>query len=277
MQIRKLLPLCVGLVAGLAVLAVTEVTATEPLSPAAFQPPPRECTVKGHSGSSIKIQAGPDLNSSGLAAVFPVTETCPGAFGPAECKKWVYRWTFTNMQGTVAGVTVDKDLSVLAADPNGQPGSFLPIAGEGERFIRFNLNKATTFTGTVWTPLDAGPGSVTAGAAGSRGLGVCRIAGADNLVPEHNQAVDQVVRSNLFSETGQFICSVDRIIDAQKRTVKILPVEGGCNQTEEVELRTAGGTALFISGETQITFQGSHKYCFPNNTGGMTCVRTPAH
>lgn len=284
MQTTKLVLPSAVLVAGLTVFAATAVTAAEPLSPAALQPPPRECTLKGFWGGSVKIQAGPDLNTSGgLAAAFPLSDDCPGEFGPGLCKKWVYRWIFTDMQGTAAAVSIDSDIAVLTANPAAQVVPILPFFGKGERFIKFDLPKVTTFTGTYWTAPDVGPGTLTAGYAGTKGLGHCPLAGADNLIPEENQAVDQVVQSELRSETGQILCTVERTIDAFGRTGNIVVTSGDCTRIGEFQLRTAGtngqpGAALFIKGDVQITFGGSHKFCWASTTTGqMTCVQTPPH
>lgn len=278
MQRGKLVLLCAVLIANLTVFPAAALTAAAPLSPADPQPAPRECTLKGLLGSSVTIQAGPDPASTGLAPDFPLTDSCPTGFGPGQCKKWVYRWIGNGMQISEALVAVDSDIAVLTASPGAQVA--IQLVAEGERFLKFDALKQTTFTGTLWTDLGVGPGTVTAAFIGTKGFGRCNLRGADNLIPEQNQPVDQVVRSELFSEAGQFLCAVDRTVDGFGRTSNIRIVGEGslCTLvTGLVELRTAGGAALFIDGETQITFpSGSHKYCWASTTtGSMTCVQTP--
>lgn len=280
MQTRKFVLWGAVLGAALTVVAATAVTAAEPLSPAALQPPPRECTLQGFSGGSVTIQAGPGPDGS-LDPQFPLAAPCPAGFGEGLCKKWVYRWIFTNMQGTAAAVSIDSDIAVLAADPAARVVPILPFFGKGERFIKFDLPKVTTFTGMYWTAPDVGPGSMTVGYAGSKGVGHCRLIGADNLVPEQDQAVDKVVEDELRSETGAILCTVERTIDASGRTGKIVVKSGEqkCTPIGEFELRTAGNkVAFFVKGGVQITFDGTHKYCWTSTTTGkMTCVQTGTH
>jgi hypothetical protein len=283
MQARTIMSLlCAALIGGLTVFAATEVKAAAPLSLAATpQPPPRECTRPGFLGSSVKIQAGPDLLGTGLADQFPKTVACPT--GPdafpgfdGQCKEWVYRWTFTNMLGLAAGVSVDSDVTVLKATPTAQVAPLLPFFGEGERFIKFNLPKVTTFTGSYLTGPDVGPGTLTAGFLGSKGIGHCRLAGADNpiFIPEPNQAVN----TNVVSLAGP--CTVTRTIDVAGRTISLV-VTGptGCEPTVP-PLKTLGldghAGALFVNGETQITVEGSTLYCWPSTfVGKMSCMKIP--
>lgn len=269
MQTKTMSLLCALFMAGLTVFAATDVTlAQAPLSPADPQPPQTTCTMKGLLGSSVTVVAGPD------GTPFPETLPCPAGFGNGQCKKWRYKWTFTNMQGLSAGVSVDSDIAVLAADPtNAQVAPLIPFFGEGERFIKFPLAKVTSFTGAVWTGPDVGIGTLTAGFVGTKGIGHCRIAGADNpvFIPEPNQAVNKQVVS--LAED----CVITRTIDVAGRTISLSVTSGSC---EAEGLKTLGLVghqgAVFISGETQITTEGSTRYCWPSaTTGKMTCVIKP--
>lgn len=284
MQTRKLLLSCVLVIAGVAWFAATEVIAADPLSPAVTQPPSRECTIPAGTGSSVTVQAGPD-GAGGLAPNFPLPQSGEICAGLGSCLEWRYLFTYTGLTPQKAALTVDTDITVQGCNPACQVTQRVPLVSEGERTVVFNAT-TTALTVSYSTPLGVGPGTMTASFVAKKGTwpraGLCALAGADSLIAEHNvEAVDQVVRSTLRTEAGEVLCTVDRIIDAEGRTTALQVVEPAtCTRvTDLVELRNASGApALFIGGDVQITFEGSHKFCWASTTTGqMICVQTPTH
>lgn len=281
MQTRKLLPMCAPVIAGLTVLAATDVTAAGLPSPGASQPPPRECPITV-DGGSVRIQALDE--TGGITGGFPIPRSGDVCAGLGSCLEWRYLFTYTGLTPQKAALAVDTDITVQACKPACQVTKLVPLVSEGERSLVFNAN-ATSFTASYFTPVGVGPGTMTASFVARKGTwlraGLCALAGADSLIAGPNAAVDQVVRSELRSETGAILCTVDRTIDAEGRTIalQVVPGTGDCTVvTDLVELRTASGAALSINGTAQLTFGGSHIYCFASTTTGkMTCVKTPPH
>lgn len=278
---KQLLLSCVLVIAGLAWFAATEVIAADPLSPAVTQPPARECTIPAGTGSSVTVQAGPD-GAGGLAPNFPLLRSGEICAGLGSCLEWRYLFTYTGLTPQKAGLGVDTDIAVQGCNPACQVTKLVPLVSAGERTLVFNAT-TTAFTVSYSTPLGVAPGTMTASFVAKQGTwpraGLCALAGADSLIAEHNvEAVDQVVRSTLRTEAGEFLCIVDRTIDAEGRTIRVESEE--CTRvTDLVELRNASGApALFIGGDVQITFGGSHIYCWASTTtGSMICVKTPSH
>lgn len=283
MQTKTLLLSWVLVIAGLGWFAAAEGIAADPLSPAVTQPPSRECTIAAGTGSSVTVQAGPD-GAGGLAPNFPLPQSGEICAGLGSCLEWRYLFTYSGLTPQKAALAVDTDITVQGCNPACQVTKLVPLVSEGERTVVFNAT-TTAFTVSYFTPLGVGPGTMTASFVAKKGTwpraGVCALAGADSLIAEHNvEAVDQVVRSTLRTEAGEFLCTVDRTIDAEGRTSALQVESGDCTRvTDLVELRNASGApALFIGGDVQITFGGSHKFCWASTTTGqMICVQTPAH
>lgn len=94
---------------------------------------------------------------------------------------------------------------------------------------------------------------------------------------------NEAVSTEVLSQAGA--CgTVRRILGARGRTQEIIPVDGsGCGTTQEQLQITVNGvplssSALFVSPDAKVTFEGSHKFCWASTTTGqMTCIQTPAH
>ena len=277
MQTRKLLLLSTILLAGLTVFVATEVRAAEPLplSAAAPQPPPSSCNatmvILGKTLGTVKIEASP-----------PLTEPCPSPFS-GLCKKWEYLWTVQTSGVTLdrALISVDSDVTVKTSSPGATvvkslPG-FFALDTDGERFLRFTAS-GTSFMGSYFTPAEAGAGTLTAAFTGKKGaipvFARCAIAGADNLIPEPNQAVNK----EFVSLAGP--CTVKRTVDGFGRTATLTvdPQPAGCLDAGLKTLGLENGSgAVHISGETQITaIMNPTLYCWPSTTTGkMTCMKVP--
>jgi hypothetical protein len=274
---RKYLLLSVGVVASLLVLTAIEGTATgggESLPSFGVKTPPRECTVSLPLGlGSVTIQAGPDdSESDGLAKNFPIPDPCPSGVG--QCLQWTYRWIFPGgaLTPVDALVSVDTDITILASDPSGATiPRIIPVTAEGERFLKFNAT-ANTFTASYWTPPGVGPGTLTASFVAKKGIipfpGRCALAGADNQIANPNLAVT----TQVIDQVGD--CSIQRTIDAQGCTVGIQVESGDCTVTEAV-LEIDGLGPIAVGCGTQITAEGSTRYCYPTATGKMRCVNLP--
>jgi hypothetical protein len=153
--------------------------------------PPRDCTINPISGVSVLIEAGPG------AGEFPLPDTCEGG---EPCLRWDYRWTVSwtgdkPVSLLDAVVSVDSDITVLKATPPVRVSKVLGIVnlGEGERFLDFTVPGLSVFPASYWTPLNASPGTLTAGFVGKKGLlplvGRCQLAGANNVGGDLNQPV----------------------------------------------------------------------------------------
>jgi hypothetical protein len=282
MQTKMTKIFAAALLAALTVLAAGELRAATPLSPAS-SPPDRQCTVNV-SGGSVDIQSGPDLSTaSGLLpdTEFPVVENCPPDFAPGLCKKWVYRWIFKSQVGTAAAVSIDRDIAVFKATPTATVAPLQPFFGQGERFIRFNVPKTTTFVGTFWTPPEAGTGSATVGFIGTKGTGHCRIAGADNQkFFEQNEAKDLLVRfrigacvfegTKLGTNTGNE--------GFTSFAVETSESDPACADAGEKPVNLlSGATATNIGDLTELhSTTNSSLYCYKAATTGKTrCVTVP--
>jgi hypothetical protein len=282
MQTTKLL-ISMLMVAGLGAIPASSIGAADPLSPAAPQPPARQCEAKmvllGKTVAAVKIEAGPGSLSNTLAEEFPFSETCPSGL----CSKWEYRWTVQTPGVTLERVliSVDSDVTIQSSNSAGAtvvkslPG-FFAVDTDGERFIRFPAS-GTSFTASFSTPANAGPGTLTAAFVGKKGalpvFARCAIAGADNLIPEPKQAVNK----EFVSLAGP--CTVTRTVDGFERTIS-MTVTGptGCEFAGLKKLGLEdGSSAVHISGETQITaVMNPTLYCWPSTTTGkMTCARIP--
>jgi hypothetical protein len=224
MQTKSRLLLCLIAIICFMGLAASRVTATEqPLSPAATQPPPRECTINAPLGVSVRIVAGPDV-SGNPTGNFPLTDTCPGDFGTGGlCKKWGYKWTISGSGSPTflnGAVSVDSDIPVLAA-PGGTITNILNAisVGEGERFVKFS-GSGTSFSKTLWTTLDAEPGTLTAAFLGKKGIlplaGRCPLAGADRPSAVSPDAATLVAA---VEQAG--ICNVQVFRDPAGKIVRI--------------------------------------------------------
>lgn len=131
-----------------------------------------------------------------------------------------------------------------------------------------------------WTSLEVSAGTNTITSV--QILGVNNQTGFDDFTFARTTFLEpfEAVSAEVVSQAGP--CTVRRILGERNRTDQILTDEGsGCVTTIENPqifvngVPVATGT-LFISPDAQITFEGSHKYCWPNTAGSLTCVRTPA-
>lgn len=94
---------------------------------------------------------------------------------------------------------------------------------------------------------------------------------------------NEAVSTEVLSQAGA--CgTVRRILGARGRTQEIIPVKGSlCVTTQEQLQITVNGvplstSALFVSPDAKVTFEGTHKFCWASTTTGqMTCIQTPAH
>lgn len=105
----------------------------------------------------------------------------------------------------------------------------------------------------------------------------------DTVVTEPFTEPNEAISREIFSQAGA--CgTVRRILGERGRTREIIPAEGsGCFTTQEALQITINGvpvsaSGLFVSPDAQITFEGSHKFCWASTTTGqMTCIQTPPH
>jgi hypothetical protein len=243
-------------------LGATQVTATGPLSPAAQQPPPRECTVTKEvfkEKVTVRIVAGPGPDGE----PFPlVVEDCPSFF-TGFCKKWVYRFSLSGSGAvfTHGALSVDRDIAVLAA-PGGTVSEVLNSIslGEGERFLKYN-GSGTSFDATYLTPLDAEPGTYTAAFAIKKGflplLGSCALAGADRPPPSDPDAAVLVAAAE---QAGQCIVNIFRGPDGAIVKIELQP-GSPCSITQQgtdiTSVKINGETVRFIAESKATTGDGT--------------------
>jgi hypothetical protein len=271
-------------------LAASGVRATDDCPPTipsyGIPTPPRECRIDITSTSYVTIQAGPD-SGTGLASVFPIAVNCPAVPGvPAACAKWQYRWTFTNVTPELAGVSVDTDISVFQATPSGEISRILGTLnlGKGERFVKFPAS-GTSFIAEYITPIDATPGTLTAGFAGKYPVkvgkltipvptgGLCALAGANNVVLQQNQATPDLSSSRIPD------CLVTFLLDQYGKVVKnsmTAEPPGTCKVTEDDSFQVIDAEGnirnVLFTTAAQTTQEGSCRYCWVNTAGGQSCT-----
>jgi len=276
-------------------LAASGVGATDDCPPTipsyGIPTPPRECTINVTSDGTkyVKIEAGPA--ESGLAKEFPIPVDCPPGPGvPTGCLKWQYRWTFNNVNPELAGVSVDSDITVFAATLPAEVSKLLGILnlGKGERFIKFTASGAPLpFIAEYITPVDATPGTLTAGFTGKYSTtffgktiwlpaaGLCALAGANNVVLQQNQATPDYSSSRIPN------CLVSFLLDPSGKVVKgSMTTEPDdpaiCEVTEDDTLKVMGSDGelreIVFSTAAQTTQAGSCRYCWVNTAGGQSCT-----
>jgi hypothetical protein len=167
--------------------------------------------------------AGPDT-SGNPTGNFPLTEFCPSDFGTGGlCKKWEYKWTISGSGSPTflnGAISVDSDIAVLAALGGSVTNILNTISvGEGERFVKFT-GSGTSFSKTLWTTLDAEPGTLTAAFLGKKGIlplaGRCALAGADRPPAFSPDAATLVASAE---QAG--VCQVDVFRDPAGKIVRI--------------------------------------------------------
>jgi hypothetical protein len=236
-------------------------------------------------GVSVRIEAGP--GTDGSIPEFPLADTCypsgPGQPGEA-CLKWDYRWTVSwtgdktpNLVEAV--VSVDSDITVLAATPPVQVSKLLGIVnlGEGERFLDFPAS-GLTWTASYWTPLNATPGTLTAGFVVKKGFlplaGRCALAGANNVGGDLNQPVADEQSFETPGCTAAF-----RLAPNGKLVYKSLRITDGtgCSKDESDAPITINGDPVLFVTPVQFTQKGgSCKYSYVNTAGGTSTITCTA-
>lgn len=283
-MVRQLCSLALAAVAvGLLLLTPAPADAQSPATP------PLTCTIQIGSSNFVDVEAGPG------GSPFPESVSCPAGAASAglsgECLKWRYKYTHRS-EGTLAlaAVTVDSDIQGVAAAA-GDSESFASAqvfnAGAGDpsnalgvfarnvfdvRAVRFSQTGATVL-GTVYTPVNVGPGTVTAGAKVGNVLGFCPIAGASNVVALGTGKI--AVTSMIIDQAGK--CTIARTVDAAGCTTNIESLTEGCEVTEETPALVGKPGEPFTgsSCSTQVTFGTGTRYCYTSTFGRLTCINSP--
>jgi hypothetical protein len=278
-------------------LAASGVGATDDCPPTipsyGIPTPPRQCKINVTSDGTknVIIVAGPNLGggTDPLAKEFPIPVSCPEGQGfPTACLKWQYQFTFNNVNPEVAAVSVDSDITVFAATPSAEISRILGALnlGKGERFIKFNPSgQPLPLLAEYLTPVDATPGTLTAGFAGNYPIklgkltipmpagGLCALAGANNVVLQQNQATPD------FSSSRIPNCLVTFLLDPSGKVVKgsmTAEPPDQCEVNEDESLKVIGDDGIardvLFTTAAQTTQAGSCRYCWVNTAGGQSCT-----
>jgi hypothetical protein len=293
--IRKHLLFGAAVVAIVALFAATDVPAQEGF-PLDGNPIVRDCTDDG-----VRVTSGPDGNG-GLADVFPEViedDRCPG--GP-PCLAWPYKWVAVDCTEGLESpddclelkfrihevhVSAATDIKILGCFPDCHIKDDEPNPAAAERFISFNTPYGVRdFVGTIYTPIGIGPGPMSAkysARTATKGKkefrkGDCNTAGADQVgqgtaLPTTLSVFETVV----VNEAGD-TCEIERKVDllgcqiGQEISLDNCPA--GELTTETLSVREGGTTtdASSIGCDLVISQAGSFRYCWPNGSGGMSCI-----